>query len=392
MNIGIDLISFYSSHYYMDLKTLGEERNVDPDKYYLGLGQEKMALPPPDEDIVTMAASAAWPIIEKVGKDNIELLLLATESGIDQSKAASLFVHGLLELPKRCRVIELKEACYSATAGIQMAKAMIAQNPDMRALVIGADIARYDLASPGEPTQGCGAVAMLLSADPRVMILEDACGLCADNVMDFWRPNYRGEAVVDGKYSTRVYLNSLLEAWKQYAERSHIALDDIERFCFHLPFTKLAEKALVRLFKAEGNPVPDRETISKLVDESLLYNKITGNSYTASLYEGLAALLDNCKDDLSGRRIGMYSYGSGCMAEYFSGLVVPGYRDCLFTQAHTDLLEGRTELTYRQYEDIYHYGVPEDGGDHIFAEYRTGPFRMSGIKDHIRLYEKIVAD
>ena len=42
MNIGIDRLSFYTSHYYVDLKTLAEARSVDSDKYYVGIGQEKM--------------------------------------------------------------------------------------------------------------------------------------------------------------------------------------------------------------------------------------------------------------------------------------------------------------------------------------------------------------
>jgi hydroxymethylglutaryl-CoA synthase len=129
MNVGIDAISFYTSNYFIDLKTLAAVRGVDPEKYYTGIGQEKMAIPPPDEDIVTMGASAARPIIERDGKDRIEMLLFATESGIDQSKAGGVFVHGLLGLPARCRTVEFKEACYGGTAALQLAAAAVARNP-----------------------------------------------------------------------------------------------------------------------------------------------------------------------------------------------------------------------------------------------------------------------
>ncbi len=389
MSAGIDLLSFYSANYYLDLKTLGEARGVDPNKFYIGLGQEKMALPPPDEDIVTMAASAARPLIEQTGKDNIELLVFATESGIDQSKAASLFVHGLLELPPRCRAIEIKEACYGGTAGVQLAKAWVERNPEARALVLAADIARYELGSPGEPTQGCGAVAMLITEQPRIMALDPECGYHAEDVMDFWRPTYRAEAVVDGKYSTRVYLSTLIEAWKQYAGLSGRGFADIHRFCFHLPFTRIAEKAYERLAKAAGRPEVTAEELRIRVGDSLRYNRITGNSYAASLYEGLTSLLDNTPEDLSGKRIGLFSYGSGCMAEYFSGVIQPGYQAFLHTARHQALLNNRTELDFQQYEDIFNYGVPEDGGDHVFAPYRTGPFRLAGIKDHKRIYERV---
>ena len=184
MKTGIDLISFYTPNYFLDLKVLAEHRGVDKDKFYLGIGQEKMAIPPPDEDIVTMAASAAEPILEKIDRSSVELMILATESGIDQSKAAALFAHSLLELPRRCRAVELKEACYAATAGLQLAASWVKDHPDKKALVIGTDIARYDLRSPGEPTQGAGAVAMLVTTEPRVLALDAEYGNVAANTLD----------------------------------------------------------------------------------------------------------------------------------------------------------------------------------------------------------------
>ncbi len=387
MKTGIDRISFYSSRYYLDLKTLAEARGTDPAKYYTGIGQEKMAIPPPDEDIVTMAASAALPIIEAEGRDNIELLALGTESGIDQSKAAGLFVHGLLGLPARCRVVEMKEACYGGTAGLQMALAMVQRNPGSKALVIGADIARYDLGSPGEATQGCGAVAMLITANPRIMTVEPEAGIFSDDIMDFWRPNYRSQALVDGKYSTRVYLNALADTWGQYTTITGRGYGDIDRFCYHLPFTRIAEKAQERLAKSAGIK-PDDETLEQVLRRSLVYNRITGNSYAASLYVGLNSLLDNDDGDLGGKRVGMYSYGSGCVAEYFSGIIEPGYREQLFTGRHRDMLDDRTELTFRQYEDMFTLNFPTDGGEHTFAQYRTGPFRLAGVEQHKRIYKR----
>ena len=102
---------------------------------------------------------------------------------------------------------------------------------------------------------------------------------------------------------------------------------------------------------------------------------------------GLACLLDTSKADLDGRRVGLFSYGSGCVAEYFSGVVQPGYRANLFTEGHRRMLENRTELNYRQYEDIYNLAFPTDGGRHTFSRYRTGAYRLAGVNQHKRLYE-----
>lgn len=383
MNIGIDQISFYTSQYYLDLRTLAEARGVDPDKYVVGIGQSKMGIPPPDEDVVTMAASAAIALQQKGALEGVETLLFATESGIDQSKAAGMFVHGLLELPSRCRVVELKQACYSATAALRMAMGLVAMKPHSKVLVIASDVARYELGSPGESTQGCGAVAFTISADPRLIAIDPESGFFADDVMDFWRPNYLSEAQVDGKYSTLIYIKALKAAWKQYAEESGRSLDDFARFCYHIPFTRMAAKAHQKLARGISE-----EDLEKVIGESLIYSREAGNCYAASLYVGLTSLLDHCDEDLTGKRIGLYSYGSGCVGEFFSGMVQPGYREELLTDAHQHLLSERTELTFQQYEDIYNYGIPTDGGDHVFPQYRTGPFRFAGIDAHKRIYEK----
>ncbi|MFH0954406.1 MAG: hydroxymethylglutaryl-CoA synthase [Verrucomicrobiota bacterium] len=389
MNVGIDLISFYTPQYFLDLKVFAEARGVDKDKFYLGIGQEKMAVPPPDEDIVTMAASAALPILDQVNRDDVELLLFATESAVDQSKAAAMFAHSLLKLPRRCRAMETKQACYSGTADLQLAVSWIAAHPGRKALVLCADIARYDLRSPGEPTQGAGAVAMLVSANPRILAIDPEVGLYAEDVMDFWRPNYREEALVDGKYSMLVYITALLESWRQYTRLSGRGYKDLCRFCYHLPFTRMAEKAHVRLAKEAGLTDTTAEGVQGLIGDSLRYNRITGNTYTASLYEGLTSLLDYSAEDLGGRRIGLFSYGSGCMGEFYSGTLQPGYRQHLFTERHRNLLDGRTALTYQQYEDIFQLGIPTDGGEHTFAQYRTGLFRLGGINQHKRYYETL---
>lgn len=389
MNIGIDRLSFYTSNYFVDLRTLAEARSVEADKYYVGIGQEKMGIPPPDEDVVTLGASAAWPLMKEGELDDVELLLFATESGIDQSKAAGIYVHGLLEMSPRCRTLELKQACYSATGGIQLAIGFVARNPDKKALVIASDVARYELGSPGEATQGCGAVAILVSANPRLVSIDPECGYYTEDVMDFWRPNYRSEALVDGKYSTMVYIHALVESWKQYAEVSGRSLSDFDRFCYHIPFTKMAEKAhqkLCRKFKVEVG----REQMQALLEDSLRYSRITGNCYSGSMYVGLTSLLDHSEEDLGGRRIGLYSYGSGCVGEFFSGVVQPGYRDFIYADQHRNLLANRMELTYQQYEDIFNYGVPTDGREYVFPQYKTGPFRFSGISQHKREYESLV--
>lgn len=384
-SVGIDQISFYTSNYFLDLRTLAEQQNTDPDKYYVGIGQEKMGMPAHDEDIVTMAASAAAPIFDGDEDKNVSTLLFATETGIDQSKSAGVYVHRLLGLNENCRVVELKQACYSATAAIQMACALVARQPEKSVLVIASDIARYDLDTPGEATQGCGAVAMLIKANPRIIEIDPEVGNYTEDVMDFWRPNYRKTALVDGKYSTKIYLKSLKKAWEHFCDASSLAFNDLGHFCYHLPFSRMAQKAHRHLAKVNKTSL-DVESIEAQIEGSLLYNKLIGNSYTASLFIGLASLLENCKENLSGERIGFFSYGSGCVAEFFTGRVVDGYEKWLFKELHKSMLDSRSELAYEQYLELYHAPDPQDGGTYEIKSDTQGRYRLANISEHKREY------
>lgn len=387
--VGIDAISFYTSHYYLDLRELAKKRGTDPDKYTLGLGQEKMAISAPDEDIVTLAANAAAQVLKDVNVDEVNNLFFATESSIDQAKAAGTYVHRLLNLPSNCRVVELKQACYAATCALQMACALVAQNPSKKVLIIASDIARYGLNTTGESSQGCGACAMIISQDPRILAIEPGSGLFSEDVMDFWRPNYSDEAFVDGKYSSMVFLRALEASFNDYSAHTNKNYSQIDYFLFHAPVPKLVEKALKYLSKKNGVVLAEDEVKHRL-HEALIYPKAIGNTYTAALYISLCSLLDNENADLTGKRIGFYSYGSGCVAEYFSGIVQPGYQAQLKTIFHQQLLNSRKALTYDEYEKYYAFRLPTDGSEIATDSHTKGEFRLMGIKNHQRQYESLV--
>lgn len=384
MLFGIDRLSFYTSRYFLDLRLLAEKRGVDADKFFQGLGQQLMSMPPPDEDVVTLAATSASLALKGIDPESISMVLIATESGVDQSKACGIWVHHLLGLPSRCRIIELKQACYSGCAALQLGLSHIRQHPDKKVLVLATDIARYGLNSPGEPTQGCGAAALVLSANPRLVAIDPEYGSYTSHVMDFWRPNYCQEAIVDGKYSTKIYLEALSESWKDYTEQSKRHFTDHHRFCYHIPFTRMAQKAHERLAKL----CDIKEINPNHVEESLIYGRQLGNSYTASLFIGLASLLDNSQENLSNKRIGFFSYGSGCVAEYFSGTVQPGYERFLSKDEHRKLLAERQPLSWREYEDFYRFSLPTDGSQLLTKHHQTGAFRLEGIDEHKRLYAR----
>lgn len=380
-SIGIDKIAFYIPSQYLDLAELAKRDGIDPEKFHTGIGQRRFAVAAHDEDVVTLAANAAAMIVDDADRADIDTILVATESGIDQSKAVAIYVHQLLGLKSNCRAVELKQACYSSTAGLQMACAHVARFPAKKVLLIASDIARYDMKSPGEATQGAAAVAMLIGANPRIAALEGESGCYTADVMDFWRPNHRHTPLVDGKLSTRTYIEAATAACADYQAHGGLPFADFAQYCYHLPFNKMANKTHQRLCQQNGVAYSP-----EAFEPGLIYSRDIGNCYTASLYLSLCSALD-IRDDLAGEAVAMFSYGSGCVAEYFALRIQPGYRDHLQTAAHQAQIANRRALTLAEYEQLWHRPDSSDSADIILQATDSAPrYRLLGIEKNERRY------
>ncbi|KGE70098.1 hydroxymethylglutaryl-CoA synthase [Limosilactobacillus reuteri] len=383
MRIGIDKMAFATTNDYLDLVELAKERDVDPNKFTIGIGQDLQAVVPPTQDIVTLGATAAKKLLTPELEKNISTVIVATESGIDNSKASAIYIKHLLGLSDFTRTVEMKEACYSATAAIQFAKGVVALNPQETVLVIAADIARYGLNTPGEVTQGAGAVAMLISRNPHILTLEDTTVAYSKDIMDFWRPLYATEALVDGKYSTNVYIEFFLQTFTRYQQLTGRELADFAALTFHMPFTKMGKKGLEGLLKDRNDEVAQR--LRTQLTASQLFSRQVGNLYTGSLYLSLMSLLQN-SDLRAGSRIGLFSYGSGAEGEFYTGILEDGYEH--YMNNIQEELKHRHQVSVAEYEKLFSSQLGMNDRDIEFDVTNDPlPFVLKGQKDHQRIYE-----
>lgn len=388
MKIGIDKIGFATARYVLNMDDLAESHNVDPDKYSKGLLLNNLSITPINDDIVTLGASAAESILSEEDKKTIDMIIVATESSVDQSKAASTYIHSLLGIQPFARSIEMKEACYGATAALDYARLHVQKHPESKVLVIASDVARYGVNTPGEPTQGAGSVAMLISKDPRILLLNDNSVAQTRDIMDFWRPNYSTTPYVNGIYSTKQYLDMLKTTWAEFQKRFNTSLADFSAFCFHLPFPKLALKGFNKVMD-KNLPEDFKEKLKENFESTILYSKEVGNIYTGSLYLGLLSLLENSKNLVAGDKIALFSYGSGAVAEIFSATLVDGFKDMLQTN-RLETLKNRIRLSVEDYEKLFFEEVVIDSeGNANIPEYKTGVFALKEIHEHQRIYGKV---
>lgn len=388
MTIGIDKIGFATSNYILKLNDLAQKRRIDPEKLSKGLLLKELSIAPITEDIVTLGASAADSILTDKDKEEIDMVIVATESGIDQSKASAVFIHGLLGIQPFARSFEIKEACYGATAALDYAKLHIEKYPNSKVLVVASDIAKYGIETSGEPTQGAGAIAMLITLNPRILAFNDDNVAQTRDVMDFWRPNYSTTPFVNGVYSTQQYLDSLKTTWAEYQKRHNVSLKDFAAYCFHLPYPKLALKGLKKIMD-KSLPAEKQEQLNDNFEKSILYSQNVGNIYTASLFLGLLSLLENSNHLKAGDKIALFSYGSGAVAEIFSANLVQGYEKQLM-KGRLDKLEQRTVLTMSEYEEMFfEEPVLDDMGNVQFSDYQQQNYALSEIVEHQRKYIKV---
>ncbi|MDG4479106.1 hydroxymethylglutaryl-CoA synthase [Streptococcus parasuis] len=384
MNIGIDKIGFAAPDYVLDLADLAQARNVDPNKFKIGLLQSEMAVTPVTQDIISLGAKAAEAILTEEDKQTIDMVIVGTESSVDQSKAAAVTIHGLLGIQPFARSIEMKEACYGATAGLSLAKSHISQFPESKVLVIASDIAKYGVASGGEPTQGAGAVAMLVTANPRTLVLNNDNVCQTRDIYDFWRPNYDKYPRVDGKFSTEQYTDCLTTTFGYYQQKTGKTLKDFAAMCLHIPFSKQGLKGLQAIAQ-------DEETLSRLTErfqEAIVYNKVVGNIYTGSIFLSLLSLLENSRALEAGDQILFYSYGSGAVCEIFSGSLVEGYQNYL-EENRLEQLNERTKLSVEEYEQVFFEEVSlDENGTSLDLPADQSPFALIKVENHKRIYRK----
>lgn len=379
MRVGIQAMNFYGGSAYLSVEDLARRRNLAMDRFHnLLMKQKSVAMP--YEDPVTFAVNAAKPIVDALTpaeRDRIELVVTCTESGIDFGKSLSTYVHDLLGLGRNCRLCEVKNACYSGTAGYQLASSFVLGNasPGALALVIATDISRFLVAEGGdaltedwsfaEPSGGAGAVALLVSAEPVVFSADiGANGYYGYEVMDTCRPIPDGEAG-NADASLLSYLDCCTATFAEYCKRVD-GVDwntSFDYLSFHTPFGGMVKGAHRTMARKVGGLRGDaiEEDFAARVQPGLTYCQRVGNIMGGTVFLNLLSTIAH--GGFSGtRRIGCFSYGSGCCSEFYSGVVTPEGRQAVVDMGVGDALDSRVELDFTLYESLL-----ADGGGILFG-------------------------
>jgi hydroxymethylglutaryl-CoA synthase len=319
---GVSGLSLYVPELRISLEDWSEWTGNDWNKIQNVVGRS-FRMPRPDENVYTMAANAVLDLILKyeVDPQRVGFLSLGTESSTDNS-AGSVIVRGMVDtglralgmprLSVHCEVQEVKHACIGGVYAMKNAARYLALDGRERAaIVVACDIAEYARGSTGEQTQGCGAVAMLLEAEPRIFSIDLRRTGSSSNYRgpDFRKPvhrffmgGYRSAAeterhhdfpIFNGRYSTVVYIDSTLRAMRDLYEkqgelrsRREFLSDSVSSIFFHRPYHWMPVQALgvlwVDALAHDGDPDLDEICAAAEVSPQTLREELAMESHLFS--------------------------------------------------------------------------------------------------------------
>lgn len=349
------------------------------------------------EDVISMCMTVVNNLLERTGTDpaRIGRLEVGSETILDKSKSIKSYLMQLFPTDDLCGADNLN-ACYGGTAALLNSVAWLESGEwDGRlALVVAGDVAVYER-GPARPTGGAGAIALLLGPNAPLVVERGTAGHYMKHEFDFYKPVPTSEyPIVDGPASIVCYMEALDACYNRHLDRTSnmkntsMTMEDFDYFVFHSPFGKLVQKAYGRLLFNDVLRYPQtapvslqpyleavrestftsreldrllqdltRDAFEARVAPTRLISAHVGNSYCASLYFGLLSLLAHLQhhhpEAQVGKRIGMFSYGSGLAASMFSLIVVGDVRGLTRPiEEYKHWLLKREKLTASEFETV----------------------------------------
>lgn len=409
-NIGIKAIEIYFPSQCVEQSELEKFDGVSAGKYTIGLGQTRMSFCDDREDIYSFALTAVSSLISKykIDTDSIGRVEVGTETLLDKSKSVKSVLMQLFGNNTNIEGVDTINACYGGTNAVFNAVNWVESSGwDGRdAIVVAGDIALYAKGN-ARPTGGAGAVAMLIGPDAPLAIEPGLRGSYMRHAYDFYKPDLTSEyPLVDGPMSLSCYTEAVDACYKAYNKREatlkavangqangngHAAepktgIDRFDYMAFHAPTCKLVAKSYARLLYNDYLSDPTSPAFAEVPADvrDMDYNKsltdkvvektfmgltkkrfqervgpaievptMCGNMYCGSVYAGLTSILANVDSaNLQGKKIGVFSYGSGLASSLFSIKVVGSVEEMAKALSLKERLAGRKIVAPEVYDEM----------------------------------------
>jgi len=332
-----------------------------------------------------------------ISYNDIGRLEVGTETILDKSKSCKSVLMQLFMESGNTDIegIDCTNACYGGTNALFNTIAWVESSywDGRYGLVVAGDIAVYGT-KVARPTGGAGVVAMLVGPNAPMVFERGLRATHMEHVYDFYKPDLSSEyPTVDGKLSNSCYLRAIDYCYSRYCAKFanlkgvDFDLSHADYFVFHTPYVKLVQKSIARLMYMEFCRNPDRPEFqlpeiqqfrgvkpedtyfnadlekifrklgdpifeSKVIPATLVSTNI-GNTYCGSTYASLISLLSNVpQEKLLGKRVVIFSYGSGLAASMFSLHITSPVSQIVERINMMERLRLRTQISSEEYIQV----------------------------------------
>ena len=127
--------------------------------------------------------------------------------------------------------------------------------------------------------------------------------------------------------------------------------------------TNINEAIIAHTKSNQNTPMEDKSMTTKNThthirsspeeDPKIHSNSTYSNSHNNSKNDNILIMNHLSTNDIKNKRIGFFSYGSGCVAEYFSGIIEKNYKSNILN--HENLLKNREAISYEDYLSFYNF-------------------------------------
>jgi len=215
-----------------------------------------------------------------------------------------------------------------------------------------------------------------------------ANGYYGYEVMDTCRPIPDSEAG-NADLSLLSYLDACEQAFREYERRVSGAdyRSSFQYLVFHTPFggmVKGAHRTMMRKMAKAPSVEIDADFECRVVP-GLRYCQRVGNIMGGTIFMALASSIDHgCFE--TPRRIGCFSYGSGCCSEFYSGVVTREGQERVRGMAIARHLDERYRLSMEEYQTLLRgNGAVKFGTRNVVLDDRVIPGARASSAGHQRL-------
>jgi hydroxymethylglutaryl-CoA synthase len=302
--IGIVGYGVYVPRYRIEPKVIGAVWGQDGTAIGQNLGIKSKSVPGVDEDVATMATEAARNALKRcnIEPSQIGAIYVGSESHPYAVKPTATIVAAAIEASANITAADYEFACKAGTAAIQTCMGLVKSDMVKYGLAIGADTSQGAPGDPLEYSASAGSAAFIIGGDDIVAEINNTCSYTTDTP-DFWRREGQMYPSHGGRFTGEpAYFKHIVSCANRLFEIAQSKSQDYKYAVFHQPNGKFPLKVAKKLgFTKEQ------------ITTGLLTPEI-GNTYSASVLIGLAAILDVAQP---GDRIFVVAYGSGAGADGF---------------------------------------------------------------------------